>query len=306
MSSDLSGIAEFAAVVEEGSFTAAARRLSQSKSLVSERVSSLEARLGMRLQHRTTRRVAVTEAGTAYFEHCRRILREAASGWEALQALGGEPRGILRLACPVGFSVNHLMPALPDFHRRYPHIEVAVHAADTMTDLVAERIDVAVRAGRRGNPNVVIRTLAPLRFVIVAGPDYLARRGAPERPADVPRHDSLIYEPLLWGEEWRFHKPDGTIERTRLSGRLRTNSGETVKAACLAGLGLALFPTFEVSDHLHSGRLVAVLRDHPLDLEDRAVYAVFPDNLRIPPKVRAFVDFLAARIGDPPYWDRGL
>lgn len=309
MHEPLDGIAEFVAVAEAGGFSAAARRSGASKSLLSERVARLELRLGVRLFHRTTRQLALTEAGQVYYEHGRRILGEAAQAADALQALRGEPRGQLRVTASVHFASAHLAPALPLFRARHPHVSVDVIADDNLRDLAAEGVDVAIRFTRLDNPAAVGRRLAPLRYLLCASPAYLERRGVPSHPGELEGHDCLLYRVAPGWNEWAFRDPAGSGEavRARAAGAFSSDSGMVLRALAVAGAGIAELSTVNAGDELRAGRLVPVLPDWPLDgLGDRAVWAVYTGNRAIPPKVRAFTDFLAAHIGDPPYWDRDL
>jgi DNA-binding transcriptional LysR family regulator len=265
----------------------------------------------MRLLHRTTRRLALTEAGQVYYEHGRRILEEAALAGDALQALRGEPRGLLRVTASVHFAAAHLAPALPLFRARYPHVSVDIIADDSVTDMAAEGVDVAIRFAPLDSPALAGRRLAPLRYLLCAAPSYLERRGAPAHPDELRGHDCILHRapvPQAWNE-WVFERPDGG-NRTlsvRAVGPVCTNTGIVLRAMALAGCGIAKLATVNAGDDLRAGRLVRVLPDWPLaGLERRAIWAVYTGNRAIPPKVRALIDFLAERVGDPPYWDRDL
>jgi DNA-binding transcriptional LysR family regulator len=308
----LDGVAEFVAVADAGGFSAAARRLGAPKASLSEHVARLEARLGARLFHRTTRRLALTEAGRVYLEHGRRMLGEAALAGDQLDALRGEPRGQVRVTTSVLFATAHIAPALPAFWARYPRVGIDVIADDDVRDLAGEAVDVAIRFTRlEANPSAIGRRLAPLRFVLCAAPSYLERRGVPLHPDDLRGHDCILHRaPAPQARnEWSFQRPDGgnrTLD-IRATGPVCANAGIVLRAMALAGCGIARLATVNAGDDLRAGRLVRVLPDWPLaGLERRAIWAVYTGNRATPPKVRAFIDFLAERIGDPPYWDRGL
>ncbi|HEX2555621.1 MAG TPA: LysR family transcriptional regulator [Microvirga sp.] len=301
MTSNLHGIPEFAAVAEAGGFSAAGRRLGLSKSLVSERVSALEERLGTRLLVRTTRRVALTEAGEAYLDHAQRILAEAAAGEAAIQEIGASPRGRLRVSTSIGVAVGTLAPLLSDFHDRYPHVAVEVLSDDRVVDLVAERVDVALRATVPANPGEIARSLAPIHYRICAAPAYLARRGRPEHPSDLARHRCILYgEGTRWNE-WHFVR--GTeAASVRVSGMLRSHSPTMTQAAVAAGAGIGLVMSLADPGARPRG---GAMREGLVDLfpdwqlvgyEGRNLWAIYPDNRRIPPKVRVFVDFVAGRL----------
>ncbi len=299
----LTGMALFAKVVETGGFSAAAVALGRSKSAVSKQVARLEERLGARLLNRTTRRLALTEVGAAYYERCTRILAEVEEAERAVGHLHAEPRGTLRVSVPVSFGIAHVAPALPAFMDRYPDLAVDLTFGDRIVDLIDEGFDAAVRIARLPESTLVARRLAPFRRVVCAAPAYWRRHGVPDRPQDLTEHQCLRYAYLQTGDDWPFRGPAGAFSVT-VSGRLRTNNGDALRAAAVAGLGVCLSPTFIVADDLRAGRLQTVLAD--FEEGDLAVYAVYPHSRHLSAKVRAFVDFLAERFGPKPYWDAGL
>jgi Transcriptional regulator len=296
----LAGMAVFARVVDAGGISAAARELRLSKSAVSKQVSALEDRLGVRLLQRTTRRMSLTEAGRGFLDHCRRVVQEAEAAENAIGALQGEPRGVLRINAPMTFGTMHLAAMLPDFLARFPLVTVDLALNDRMIDLLDEGYDVAVRIGRLADSSLVARKLAPARRVMVAAPSYLDRRGRPATLGELADHDVLCYSYVPAAEEWRFDGPAGE-ESVRVSGRMRANNGEVLLAACLAGSGIAALPTFISGPSLRAGSLVRVLPH--LERTDFAIHAVWPTARHLSAKVRAFVDFLAERFGPVPYWD---
>lgn len=295
----LTGMAVFAKVAEEKGFSAAARALGLSKSAVSKQVARLEDRLGARLINRTTRRLSLTAAGTAFYERCARVIAEAEEAERAVSSLHAEPRGVLKVNAPMSFATLQLAPAIPEFMARYPELAVDLTLNDRMVDLVDEGFDVAVRIARLTDSSLIARRLAPSRRLVVASPDYFARRGTPARPEDLKNHNCLLYAYTLTGDEWRFRD-----QSVRVTGNLKANNGEVLRAAVLAGAGVALMPTFIVGDDVRAGRLQAVLgawEDH-----SSSVYAVYPHARYLSTKVRVFVDYLAGRFGARPYWDEGL
>lgn len=296
----LAGMAVFARVVESGGISAAARVMGLSKSAVSKQLSALEDRLGTRLLQRTTRRMSLTEAGAGFLEHCRRVVAEAEAAESAIGALQGEPRGVLRVNAPMTFGTMHLAAVIPDFMARYPQVSVDMVLNDRMVDLLDEGYDVAVRIGRLADSSLVARKLAPARRLMVAAPSYLDRRGRPAALAELAEHDVLSYSYVSAADEWRFDGPAGE-ENVRANSRLRANNGEILLAACLAGSGIAALPTFISGPSLRAGSLVRVLPH--LERTDFAIHAVWPTARHLSAKVRAFVDFLAARFGPIPYWD---
>jgi len=301
---DLSAMVLFARVVEAESFTGAARDLGISKSAVSKQISRLEDRLGLRLLNRSTRRLSLTEAGAAFYEGCQRVASEAAAAERIVSRLASGPRGELRVNAPMSFGIRHLGPCLPDFLRRFPELTVDLTLNDRQVDLVEEGFDVAVRIGDLADSSLIARRLAPSHRVVVAAPAYLAGRGRPERPEQLADHACLRYSYQAAGREWRFRGPGGE-RRVKAKGPLSVNNGDVLRAAALDGLGIAFLPTFFVGPDLRAGRLERLLPDWR-EAPDSAVHAVYPANRNLSPKVRVFVDFLAERFGEAPYWDDGL
>lgn len=297
----LDGIAAFVSVIDAGSFSAAARRLKLSKSAVSAHLRRLEQRLGVRLLHRTTRRLAVTEAGAAYYRHCARILAEAEAAEQAASALQREPRGTLRISAPDSFGWMHVAPAIPDFLARYPELALDIALSPKPVNLVDEGIDLAIRIGVIEDPSLVVRRLAPSRFVLCAAPAYLDRAGVPREPRDLASHQCLCVSLVSWGNAWRLIGAKGE-ERVAVSGVLRSNNAEMLRCAALDGLGIALLPSWSVGDELASGRLKRVLPDW--EPPASSIYAVYPGNRLLTAKVRAFVGHLVRRFGPVPYWDQ--
>lgn len=290
----------FARVVERRSFTGAAADLGVSKSAVSKQVSRLEDRLGARLLHRTTRKLSLTEAGSAFFERCGRILEEAQAAEEEVGELAAVPRGRLRVAAPMTFGVLHLATVMPDFLTGNPEISVDIDLDDRQVDLVRDGYDLAIRIGNLADSALVARVIAPSRHVICASPDYLARHGAPEKPSDLGRHNCFCYTYSSRVDEWQLRGPSGP-EVVSVSGNLRSNNGDLLLQATLAGAGILTSPTFIVGGDIAAGRLVEVLPGYML--EDYGIYAVYAHRRHLLPKVRAFIDYLIERFGPDPYWD---
>ncbi|MBI1776272.1 MAG: LysR family transcriptional regulator [Proteobacteria bacterium] len=297
----LSAMEAFLRVAETRSFTEAARRLSLSKSLVSRQVAALEAELGARLFHRTTRSLTLTEAGERYYAATQRIVAEIEEAKLSVSKLQTAPRGRLRVNAPMSFGFLHLAPALPDFLARYPEVEIDMAMNDRFVDLVEEGFDVAVRIGRLADSSLVARKLAPMRRTLSASPAYLERSGVPKTPDDLEGHDCLCYSNLTRSEEWRFVGTDGRPWSVEVEGRFRVNNGDALRAAALKGLGIVNLPSFIVGGDLQAGALVSLLAEYIP--QDTAIYAVHPHARHLSPKVRAFSDFLAERFGPLPYWD---
>lgn len=298
----LTDLAVFARVAELGSFTAAAEDLELSKAAVSQSVTRLEARLGARLMHRTTRRLTLTEAGALLAEKAGRALGELSDAEQAVTALTGAPRGQLRVSAPMSFGLLHLAPLVPAFLARHPAITLDLQLDDRMVDLVRERIDVAIRITQLADSSLVARRLAPCRQVVCAAPAYLRKHGAPVAPAELTRHNCFTYSLLRGPHDWRFHAPGGRWVAVSVRGNLRSNNTLALRAAALAGAGVLHCPTFYVGAELAAGRLVPLLPGYRLP--EISIYAVFSERRHLAPKVRAFVDFVAAAFTDPPSWDQ--
>ncbi|HSF48369.1 MAG TPA: LysR family transcriptional regulator [Burkholderiales bacterium] len=301
---DLTGMAIFARVAEAKSFSVAARRLNLSKSVVSKHVAKLEKSLGARLLNRTTRRLSLTEIGAVFYEHCARIVEEAEEAELAVGHFGSAPRGTIKVNASVEFGTVHVAPALPVFLAKYPEVSIDMTLSDRFVDMAEEGYDVAIRSAWRDEPglNLVARELAPSGRKVCAAPDYFKRHGVPQAPSDLVHHNCLIYTSSGGkGEWWRFVGPEGEIS-VPVTGNLRINDNEALWRAVLGGGGIALLPTFLIGEDLQRGALQAALIDYtPLE---RSVYAVYLPNRHLSPKVRTFIDFLVARFGPQPYWDR--
>lgn len=292
----------FVHVAETKSFSAAARALRLSKSVISRQIAGLEAELGVLLFQRTTRSLALTEAGGRYLEQVSRILAELKEADASASQLQAAPRGRLRLSAPMSFGILHLAQAIPDFLKRYPDVEVDLSMSDRVVDLVEEGYDMAVRIGRLGDSSLIARRLAPIRMVVCASPEYFAHRGIPATPQDLSRHECLAYSLAASPGTWRFQAPGGaTVSVEIKSTRMAANNGDVLRMAALKGLGICYLPTFIVGADLQAGTLVSALTD--VISADLAAYAVYPTSRHLSPKVRAFVDFLIDWFGPVPYWD---
>lgn len=295
----------FAAVVEANGFAAAAQELGLSKASVSRLLQRLEDRLGARLLNRTTRRLSLTEAGRSFYEGCQRMLAEAEGAEAAVTALTAQPRGTLRLAVPMSFGVGQLGPHLAGFLAACPELTLDVVLGDRVVDLVEEGFDAAIRIGRLADSALVVRRLASATRMVVASPAYLRVRGLPLEPADLAGHDCLHYSYFRGGRTWRFRHADGRTAEVRIRGRLEMNNGDALISVAAAGYGIAAMPSFIAGPALAAGRLVRLMPGW-VDAEDTAIHLVYPARRNLLPKVRAFVDYLAAAIGDPPPWEQDL
>lgn len=295
-------MSSFVAVVEAGSFVAAGEVLRVSKAAVSRSVIELEARLGARLLQRTTRRLSLTEAGRAYYGHCKQILAELEEADSAVGVVSGNPVGRLRINAPYSFGVLHLAPLWGGFMAQYPELELDINLSDRLVDVVEEGFDVVIRISRLQDSTLIHRRLASTRIVACASPDYLARYGVPEAVEDIARHRVIAYSYAAGGDAWRFITPDGERE-VQTKPHVRANNGDTCLALALAGQGLVLQPDFIVGTDLAAGRLVQVLPACvPRELD---VYAVYPSRKHLSVKIRVLIDYLAKAL-ECPGWGAGL
>jgi DNA-binding transcriptional LysR family regulator len=299
---DIDAYAIFAAVVEAESFTGAARATGLTKSAVSRAIGRLEDRLGARLLNRTTRNLALTEAGAAFHARVLRILAEIEEAEQEAADQTATPRGTLRINAPVTFGVQHLAPVVADFLEACPELRVDLSLSDRFVDLVEEGVDVAIRIGRLTDSSLRARRLAPVRQMICAAPGYWDAHGRPAEPRDLADHNCLTYAYLSSGNAWRFLTPDGRGEETvRISGALHSNNGDVLRLAAIAGAGVIMEPSFIVGADVAAGRLEEVLAGRTASGGD--IWAVYPPGRYVPAKLRVFIDFLAERFGDTPYWD---
>lgn len=299
----LTGLEVFAKVAEVGSFSAAGRAVGLSQSMVTKHIAALEERLGVKLFHRTTRRLTLTEAGRGYLDSAERILGEMEAADAAVAADRIEPRGVLRLNAPVSFGAHQLAPLLSEFHARHHQVQVDLGLNDRLVDLAEEGWDLAIRIGTLASSSLIARRIAPCRAVVCAAPSYLAARGTPRTIDDLGAHDCMGYtlSRLVGADIWTF--PGN--KAVKVSGSLRANNGDALRAAAVAGQGIIYQPTFIVADDLRAGTLVPIKLDHPT-LEFGGIYAVYLPERNPPAKVRAFIDFVAGRFAPEPPWDRGL
>jgi DNA-binding transcriptional LysR family regulator len=301
-----SAIPVFVAVVECGSFSQAGEKLGTSKSAVSKRINQLESQLGVRLMHRTTRRLSLTEAGERYYDYARNALMIASEGEDAITQLQGKPQGTLRINAPMAFGRLHIAPLIPAFLSEYPDIKINMAMDDKVVDMVEGSFDIAIRIGELPDSSLIARRLAPCHSVLCASPEYVAKFGEPKTPTDLINHNCLFYSYFQAGVEWTFEggvesEVEGAI-KVQPQGNYQVNNSEALHEALLAGLGICQMPTFIVGSALASGKLVPLLSEYALP--QHSIYAVFSQRKHLPAKVRVFLDFITARFGgEEPYWD---
>jgi DNA-binding transcriptional LysR family regulator len=292
---DLLDVLAFVRVVETGAFSRAAERMGMAKSIVSRRVARLEEQLGARLLTRSAQGASATDVGQAYFERAANVLAELEAAQEVVAEAVTQIAGTIRLSAPLSFGIQYLAPALAEFAAEHPRVELDISFEDRPVDLVAGGYDLAVRIGALKDSALIARRIAPVRKVAVASPAYLERRGRPEHPRDLAGHDILLYS----NETWRF-RVGKAWEHVRGHPRLRADNGEMLRAAAVAGLGICILPSFIAAPGFETGALVPLLADFPM--EEGALHAVMPSRATTA-RVRALVDFLAARFGPEPAWD---
>ena len=280
----------FVAVVEAGSFVGASQALDLSKPAVSRQIAELEARLGVRLLQRTTRRLSLTEEGEVFLARCKDLLGGLEEAEAEVSARSGQAVGVLKVSVPVSFGLLHLAPLWAPFMARHLQLRLEVTLSDRFVDLVEESFDVAVRIARLESSSLVGRRLASTRLLLCASPRYLRKHGRPRHPAELAGHSVLNYSQLATGDSWEFTGPEGLVS-VRVQPRLRTNSGDTCRALALAHQGIVLQPSFLVGQDLREGTLVPVLPQY--QMPELGVYAVYPSRRHVPSKVRLFVDHLA-------------
>lgn len=301
----LTGLEVFAKVAASGSLSSAARAMGMSQTMVTKHIAALETRLGVKLFHRTTRRLSITEAGRNYLESSGRILAEIEAADAAVAADRVEPRGLLRLNAPVSFGTLQIAPLLAEFAERHPLVTVELGLNDRLVDLAEEGWDLAIRIGNLSNSSLIARRIAPCRIVVCAAPSYVKARGKPLTVSSLAHHNCLGYtlsqrHPV---DRWVFGaRADVSVQ---VAGNLRANNGDALRAAAIAGQGVIHQPTFIVADDIRAGALVALTLDQPT-IELAGIYAVYLPERHPAAKVRAFIDFIATRFTPEPPWDRDL
>jgi DNA-binding transcriptional LysR family regulator len=288
----------FSAVVDASSFVAAADSLGMSKAAVSRYVSELEQRLGVRLMHRTTRKLSLTPEGEVFLARCRDILASIESSEAEISTRSVTASGLLKVSVPVSFGIRHLAPLWSEFLSDHPQVTLDVQLADRVIDLVDEGFDLAVRIARLPDSSLISRQLASTRLVLCAAPSYLKRRGTPAHPSELAQHDVLGYSLMAMGDQWQFTGPEGPVS-VKVRPRMWTNNGDSCVAAALQGSGIQLQPTFLIDDELASGQLVEILPQ--FRSVELGIYAVYPSRKFVLPKVRAMVEFLANELGQAPW-----
>ena len=298
----LTRIKVFLNVVDTGSFSAASERMGLSRAAVSKYVSQLEEHLEGRLLNRTTRHVSTTESGRLYYERCKDILHNLEEADGMVSGLSAQPRGTLRISCPTFFASRHLLPLIAEFHQLYPEVNIELMCAERIVDLVDEGYDLAIRITDAPDPELIARKLARCRHILVASPDYLAKNPALNSPDDLKQHTCIQYVHFTGGI-WHFSRA-GHDHSVKVTPSMITNNPDVLLDSTIAGMGVALLPTFLASEAVRSGKLKTVLSDY--HTFEPLIYVVYASRHHLPAKTRVFVDFIKEHIIDPPYWDHHI
>ena len=296
----LKQIETLVSVAGKGSLIAAARAEGVAPAVIGRRIDALEARLGVKLLLRTTRRITLTHEGSAFLEDCQRLLADLANAEASVSAGGVKASGHLRITAPAGFGRRHVAPLVPQFIAQHPEVSVSLNLSDRVVDIVNEGFDCAVRVGDLGDSSLVSVRLADNRRLCVAAPAYLQRAGTPQSPADLARHECLtLSSDASQTRGWAF-VVDGTLTHLRPSGRLDCSDGQVLHDWCLAGMGIAWRSTWEVEREVSAGRLAVVLESYAAP--PNGIFAVFPQRKHLPLRVRLWIDFVKHSFGAPDFW----
>lgn len=300
--SNLTDMEIFARVVAAGSMSAAGREMGLSPAVVSKRIRRLEERLGTRLLQRTTRQIALTEAGNGFYDRVLAIIASVEEAETFVTRGSAQARGTLKVSAPTSFGRMHIAPYLGRFLEANPDLYVSLDLSDEFIDIVGEGYDLAIRIAELSDSSLVARRLAPVHRVLCAAPSYIERHGEPKSIEDLISNHVRVAAAAQ--DPWRLMGPRG-LEIVKTDAPLRTNSSEVVREAVLAGVGIALRSTWDVGPELRDGKLKIVLPQYRAS-KDVGLHAVYPTRRFLPAKVRVFIDFLAQLYGPQPYWDEGL
>jgi DNA-binding transcriptional LysR family regulator len=292
----------FVGIVEAGSISGAAERLDLPKSAVSRRLAELEARLGVSLIQRTTRKQHLTDSGRAFYDRSVAILADLDEAESAVSQAHGSLRGGIKVALPLSFGLLHLAPLIQAFMTLHPDVRFELDFNDRQIDLMQEGFDLAVRIATLEDSSLIARRLAPIRHILCASPGYLRKHGSPQGAADLAHHVCLAYSNVRDPGLWTFQAPDGQPGSVRVPVRLASSSGEFNIRAAIADEGLVLIPSFFCHEALRTGQLVKLLSDHTWP--ELSAYAVYPPTRHLSTRVRALIDFLVERMAGEPSWDR--
>lgn len=291
----------FVRLASSQSISMAGQELGLSPAVASSHINKLEESLGVRLVHRTTRKVSITAEERAFLPYAEEVLASVEAAKGAVGVGHSNPTGTLRVTAPASFGRMHLIPAMNGFMQRYPELNIEFRFSDSIIDMVEGGFDVAIRAAELKDSSLVARKLAPDRRIVVASPAYLNQFGAPEKPQDLVNHQCIN---LIGLDNWTFKTDEGVVS-VKTSGRLRCDNGDAMRDATTGGLGISINSIWSVYKQLKSGELVEILQDYPLAME-ASIWAVYPSSRLIALKVRAFIDYFSEYYGQPAYWENEL
>ncbi|MGI1670641.1 MAG: LysR family transcriptional regulator [Neptuniibacter sp.] len=284
----LKAMTTFVKIVDCGSMSAAAEKLSMSQSSVVRTLAALEEVLGVQLLIRTTRRLNLTEEGREYYRRCRQILHEVEDAENALNQKQSNPTGLLRVTAPVTFGRMHLSPVINEFLEQFPNMEIELILLDRVVDLLEEGIDIALRIGSLPDSTLIAKPVGTLGHIICASPDYIAKAGMPESPTEIINHDCIHLTALNSAPEWPFYDR-GSVNKIRIAGKFKTNHVEAARDACCDGLGIGQFLSYQVGPHIAQGKLIAILEDY--SLPPLPINLVYPHSRQQSSRSRVFIDW---------------
>lgn len=287
----------FIRIAATGNISMAGQAIGLSPAVASAHINKLEASLGVRLIHRTTRKVSLTEEGIAFLPHAEDVLASVAAAKASVGVGNLSPAGTLRVAAPASFGRMHILPALNGFFAQYPDLAVDLKLSDTIVDLVEGGFDIAIRNSALKDSSLIARKLAPDHRIVCASPEYLKKHGEPKSPEELKQHQCIS---LMGLDNWQFEQHNTQI-KIKVKGNFRTDNGEAVRDACINGLGITINSSWSAYQHLKNGQLVQILKNYPL-VSNTAIWAVYPSSRLLAPKVRAFIDYFYQHFGDRPYW----
>lgn len=298
----LTSMVVFTKVAKAGSFAAAAKEIGLSRAMATKHVMQLENNLGVRLLNRTTRHLSLTEVGVVYLERCLQVLDDIEETELAVTRLQTEPRGVLKVTATPFFGAYHLAPAIAAYIEVYPDVGVELILQAGYVDLVEEGFDLAIHLDELRDSSLIARRLGSSQRIVCGAPAYFSKRGIPQTPEDLKKHNCLVNSSLPPRDQWQFSESGGAKPTVvKVSGTMESNAADALRMAAIHGLGLVLLPTYMVGQDIRKGRLQAVLTDHvPASLE---IHAVYPHRKHLSAKVRTFVDFLHERFHPKPYWE---
>ncbi|MGI9201783.1 MAG: LysR substrate-binding domain-containing protein [Woeseiaceae bacterium] len=295
-------IQAFVAVVEAGSFTAAADRLDAAKSAVSRRVSGLEERLGVQLLRRTTRQLNLTDSGRSFYEQSARILADLEEAESAVAQEHGELRGTLRIALPLSFGLRHMGKPIAEFSRLHPHVDFDLDLNDRRVDLVEEGADLALRIGKLTDSSLIARKLFEARTVVCGSQDYFDKHGTPQTPEELADHQCLVYGNVQDPSKWVWRDSAGELHKIKVNASMVASNGDFLCEAALQGLGIAMQPTFIAGEAISRGDLTPILTEYHWPASP--AWVAYPPTRHLSFRVRQFIDFLAEYFAGTPYWDQ--